>query len=51
MKIEIPDKLFFLFAIVLLGIIVFNPSSIVYVLPLIGWVVLVFYNNWRKTRN
>ena len=51
MKIEIPDKLFFLFAIVLLGIVVFNPSSIAYVLPLIVWVVLVFYNNWRKTRN
>ena len=51
MKIEIPDKLFFLFAIVLLAIVVFNPSSLAYVLPLIGWVVLVFYSNWRKTRN
>jgi len=51
MKIEITDKLFFLFAIVLLAIVVFNPSSLAYVLPLIGWVVIVFYNNWRKARN
>ena len=51
MKIEISDKLFFLFVIFLFGIVVFNPSSIAYVLPLIGWVVLVFFDNWRKTRD
>ena len=51
MKIEISDNLFFLFAIILLGTVVFNPSSLEYVLPQIGWVVIVFYDNWRKARN